>query len=234
MQLHVSNLVIEVTRMCNLHCEHCLRGDAQDVSITDGVMREILSQVDSVGCVTFTGGEPGYACGAIDKFLTWCEQEDKVPEYFWVATNGMVNNRQLAMVLLSHWPLMGCPEESRVAVSRDRFHDNDIDPREDFISGLSFVSGEKAMSSKDDGWVLDRGNANLNGIGRNHRAYRLEPEIDDVSDDLEQVSVDMVYVSADGKVCWDCDLPYDDIDESGIRIEGLKAYLGDYAKNMEV
>ena len=32
MKYNVNDLMVEVTRRCNLTCEHCLRGDARDVS----------------------------------------------------------------------------------------------------------------------------------------------------------------------------------------------------------
>lgn len=31
--INASSLILEVTRKCNLHCAHCLRGDAHSVSI---------------------------------------------------------------------------------------------------------------------------------------------------------------------------------------------------------
>ena len=34
MEIYVESLVIEVTRRCNMRCEHCLRGDAQNLDIS--------------------------------------------------------------------------------------------------------------------------------------------------------------------------------------------------------
>lgn len=31
---YVSSLIIEITRRCNMACEHCLRGNAQNLDIT--------------------------------------------------------------------------------------------------------------------------------------------------------------------------------------------------------
>ena len=35
MELNIDSLIIEVTRKCNMQCEHCLRGAAQRKTIDD-------------------------------------------------------------------------------------------------------------------------------------------------------------------------------------------------------
>ena len=67
--MHINNLMIEVTRRCNLKCDHCLRGDAQNKDISTEYIDALLDQVTSIGSVTFTGGEPFLATYIIDYFL---------------------------------------------------------------------------------------------------------------------------------------------------------------------
>ena len=31
--MHICNLIIEITRRCNLQCDHCLRGNAESIDL---------------------------------------------------------------------------------------------------------------------------------------------------------------------------------------------------------
>lgn len=224
-RIHVHDLVLEVTRRCNMSCAHCLRGDAQGIDMDRSVLESVLDQVSSIGCVTFTGGEPAYMHGLIDWFLTQCELRGKTPAYFYVATNGTVNQKDLAIALLSHYPRVLEPEMCGLSVSVDRFHDGTYDPSRSYLEGLSFLSKDKDRGQdKRNLWVLSRGRASENGLGRQYRKYADRPELDIDPTDGE-VSVETVYVSAKGGVCWDCDMPYEAIDRMAIPVAYLAAHI---------
>ena len=57
-KIGVRSLILEVTRRCNMCCDHCLRGDAQDLDMQKETVDALLEQVGSIGGVTFSGGEP--------------------------------------------------------------------------------------------------------------------------------------------------------------------------------
>ena len=59
-KLSIDNLIIEITRRCNMACAHCLRGDAQNIDIDPSYMLKLLrdNNIDYISMVTFTGGEP--------------------------------------------------------------------------------------------------------------------------------------------------------------------------------
>lgn len=58
MKMKLHHLTVEITRQCNLHCAHCVRGDAQDVTITPEIIDKLLDQIDAVVSLDLTGGEP--------------------------------------------------------------------------------------------------------------------------------------------------------------------------------
>ena len=99
-RIFVNELCLEVTRRCNMGCAHCLRGDAQDVDVSHTIIDEIFNQVDGIGQVTFTGGEPSLNISAIRYFFQRAERTNKMPRSFFVATNGKANQEQLAVALL--------------------------------------------------------------------------------------------------------------------------------------
>lgn len=58
MKMRLHHLTVEITRQCNLHCAHCMRGDAQDVTITPEIIDKLLDQIDAIISLDLTGGEP--------------------------------------------------------------------------------------------------------------------------------------------------------------------------------
>lgn len=58
MKMKVCNLILEVTRRCNMNCAHCLRGDAQNMDADPALIPKIFDGIDDIDTITFTGGEP--------------------------------------------------------------------------------------------------------------------------------------------------------------------------------
>lgn len=46
MKINTNQFVIEVTRRCNLACDHCARGEAQDIDLQPMYIDEIWGKVD--------------------------------------------------------------------------------------------------------------------------------------------------------------------------------------------
>ena len=42
------NLMLEVTRRCNLQCEHCMRGEAQNIDMPTKILKKALTQFDEI------------------------------------------------------------------------------------------------------------------------------------------------------------------------------------------
>lgn len=56
----VSNVVIEITRRCNMCCAHCLRGDAENIDIQERYIDAFLDSFEKGACISyivFSGGE---------------------------------------------------------------------------------------------------------------------------------------------------------------------------------
>ena len=68
----ISNLILEVTRKCNIKCMHCLRGDAQRVTMSVPVLHGVLQHLESICTLTITGGEPSLAPEVLEEFLQIC------------------------------------------------------------------------------------------------------------------------------------------------------------------
>ena len=238
MKIHVDSLVIEVTRLCNMRFEHCLRGDAQNLDISTATLSEIAKHIYP-GSVTFTGGEPSLNVPAIKRY-------DTMPASFYVATNGATSKEQmrdLALTLLEAYSKMAEPDMCAVDVSVDMFHeafrDND---NAKILRGLSFLGRGKTHSVTDDdlSGLLNTGRANENGIGVRAPEV-LRTDMDELvtyySTENDSISFDTLYIAANGNVVDGCDSSYEDIDDEEnviCKVNQLQKKVKDYVKNAEL
>ena len=125
MEIYVNYLAIEVTRRCNMKCNHCLRGDAQNLDISTAVLSGIAKHIHPAS-VIFTGGEPSLNVTAIKRYFELAERYDTMPAAFYVATNGATSKEQmrdLALTLLESYAKKEEQDMCEVDVSVDMFHE---------------------------------------------------------------------------------------------------------------
>ena len=113
-------MILEVTRRCNMCCEHCLRGDAQNLDMAEETVDKLLEQVGSIATVTFSGGEPSLNVPLIRYFFKKARECGVMPYSFYVVTNGKANQLDLAAVLLEVYPEMEEPEACGISLSVDQ------------------------------------------------------------------------------------------------------------------
>ena len=65
-RLIFTDLTLELTRRCNMRCSHCLRGDAQDTSLSKAHIDALLDQTQVIGHLYFAGGEPTLEIGLME------------------------------------------------------------------------------------------------------------------------------------------------------------------------
>ena len=222
--IHVDSLIIEVTRRCNMQCEHCLRGDAQNLDVSHEVL-EFIAKTIKPGTVTFSGGEPSLNVPAIEEYFRLAEKYGTMPSSFYVATNGATSDEQmknLALTLLEAYPKMDEPDMCEVNVSVDMFHEawKEAD-HSAILRGLAFfrVNGKRHSLTDDDmSWLISVGRAAENGIGARD-GWDLDTSMESLVQDIyvmggeTHVHFDTLYVSANGNVVSNCDSSYDDIDD---------------------
>lgn len=86
--LEIQDLVLEVTRRCNMACPHCMRGDAQDRSMSMHTIESILSRVSRILTLTFTGGEPSLRADILLKTLELAKKYSVEVDQVYLVTNG--------------------------------------------------------------------------------------------------------------------------------------------------
>jgi len=208
MDIYVDNLVLEITRRCNMKCRHCMRGPARRLDMDKQVINRILGQIDQLSSVTITGGEPSLNVPAIVQFKDWLWMYRKRIQSFYVVSNGKKNSQALCKALLDLYMFTDQDYDegmTTLAMSRDQYHEGLKIPRA--FQALSFFKPE--AKSKDIPWeaILDEGRAHENGLGSNKRENKWS-FLDDDMDADGTLRVELVNISANGNVNPTCDLSY--------------------------
>lgn len=199
---------MEITRRCNMACDHCLRGDAQNMDMTKEIIDEVLKHCGFIGTVVFTGGEPSLNVPLIRYFFEHAEKKGKLPGSFYVVTNGKENQYELAAELLKWYPKMEDKELCGVSLSIDPYHEPQNGYNEmEYVRSLSFYSNEKEIPASEcypEKHIIAEGRAANWGESKR----KLNESII-----FEDDRIEMLYVSANGNLIGDCDFSYDHIDQ---------------------
>ena len=202
--IHVSDLIIECTRRCNMTCSHCMRGEAEPVDIHPRVLEAITKQVDYIGIVTFTGGEPSLNPRAIDLFIQCCKKYNTEVDSFYITTNGKKYSDAFLLSLIKLYSFCSSNEASMVVVSNTPFHAPEQN-REEIkkLESFKFVPTKRLRLQYSH--VKNMGRAKKYGIGEIDYTPQTEYYIEKF-DDIYQI--DMLYVNCYGYMFPDCDMSY--------------------------
>jgi len=201
------NIVIEVTRRCNMKCDHCLRGAAQPKDINPAVIDKLTKQADYISIITPTGGEPSINAAAIDIFLKKCKENNCSYGGFYIATNGKKYKDDFIVTIANFYANAQDQDVCRVEFSQSQWHrENGQSKHEmDKLRALRFVDDRHPLSYEN---LIDRGRAKKNGLStrRHHHRDIIKPDEINLDDDFFEP---LVYITVDGDVILgDCDLSY--------------------------
>jgi len=204
--MEINNLVIELTRRCNMTCDHCLRGDIQDKDITYDILSSLLAENDItyIQSVIFTGGEPSLYGQGITDFIDLCVYNDITIGTFYMTVNGKECSDAFLSVLEDLYDFCTNKAQSKVDISRTMFHtgqDEDIVTK---LKTLSFVyEREEFMESGDFTGIRRQ--------GRGEDSTFVEGE-ESIPQELIYASGDnisgILYLNVNGDICAGCDLSY--------------------------
>jgi organic radical activating enzyme len=127
--VNINNLGIELTRRCNIRCDHCLRGGAQAKDINLRYVRKLLNMqnVDSVDCLVLSGGEPSLVPHLIRELGMMLFHLDVSIDHFYLATNGTHVTDEFIDAVQSVANQCDAPEYSSIEISRDVYHKRETD-----------------------------------------------------------------------------------------------------------
>lgn len=228
-KITIDNLILEITRKCNMKCRHCLRGNCQNKNITKELMEKVLSQINSIHCVVFGGGEPTLNLDAISDFIEIANLYNVEVGNFYIVTNAKVFKQRLINLCEELWNFCFDNEISGLAISDDLFHrewrneekfklnksrylyDEEYDEPRPYVCFHKEVSDSTAYEG-----LIKMGRADENCIANRNKSVYL-PYVDqqEFKDETYMNVLDGdLYISYDGRIFPDCDLSYKIIDSN--------------------
>lgn len=227
MKASCGSFVIEITRRCNMGCAHCMRGDAQNVDISEKVIDAALSKVESISSLTLTGGEPSLNVPAV-RYITRRLKELNIPlGNAYIVTNGKEVSNDFIFACLELFMLADEPEYNGLALSQDVFHEDVPMENVSKLRQLTAFTGEDKNTDFDRVPLLDLGRArNLNSFAKRGPVHDAFTAI--VDNGILDLSESTLTVTVNGDLLTECDYAYDDTD--GICIGNV--LHGDWVKNI--
>lgn len=204
-----SELIIEVGRKCNLCCEHCLRGDAENKTIDVALAKKFLKEFDEIDCITFTGGEPTLYEKEIIQIIDFILKKKISVHGFYVASNGLIKAPKLMLKLAELYAYVTenyMENYSKFELSNDDFHDDVPEENKSFFKAFAFYS-ERPRAGWSDSWIPE-GRAIWSGLEASF-PVNYEQSFDIDVFDNGGIFVNMVYLNAEGYVLPDCNYSYE-------------------------
>ena len=84
------NLYIELTRQCTMQCEHCLRGERENKSMSIQTLENIFQDINHIGVLLLTGGEPLINIKAIEHLAKIIKERQIKVDNIGLITNGTI------------------------------------------------------------------------------------------------------------------------------------------------
>lgn len=222
--MDIRNLIIEVTRKCNIACAHCMRGEAENIDLKKEYIDVLLEQVDYISTVTFTGGEPSLHTEIIEYFLDQCKQRKIAVGSFYIATNGVKVKEDFVISCLKWYAYSEEKEMCAVQVSNDMYHQSEDSYDTDLLDGLSFFTRKYQLEGyhyNHNRGLINEGRAkeNFTDSGRPNHFYKIEIKDTDDFNELE------VYLNCNGEIINGCDWSYESQDNNIIcTVDKLKEF----------
>lgn len=222
------NVVIEITRRCQLECRHCLRGDAEDLDFDPETFRKFIkaNKVTFISTLVFSGGEPSLVPHLINSCIDILEQEKVELGSFYIATNNVEITDEFLKVLLRLY-LTSCERDMcQVEISNDQFHYDGL--RDSPLLAFRFT-GEK-FTKEGRGMRLEH------FVAQGRAATFTGREIKQTDLEIEDGRIETeIYLNCKGEMYSNCDMSYEVQDEKELNYLGhcthkIKVKSGRYNK----
>jgi hypothetical protein len=205
MDLAVDDLFIEVTRRCNMQCPHCLRGEAENLEISEKNVDRLFSKISRIGTLTITGGEPSLVPEKIEMIVRLAKRNGVSIGNFSCVTNAKQVTDYFILAILQLYLYCDDNECSGLAYSSDMFHDGISDENIKKLKAFSFTSDKGEI---DEQHLIMEGRAAMNyDTDRYLRPYKFSLQDDWVADND-------LYLNCKGNLVADCNCSYETQDYS--------------------
>ena len=130
-----SSVAFEITRRCNFTCEHCIRGEAQNMDMSTEVIDSFYGKISELQEIIFTGGEPLLNVEGMDYVISQSIKHGFPLYSLTFTTNGTIFNGDMRYYL-DRWAfyIKSCHAQRgtdykgsvKICVSCDKWHDKQL------------------------------------------------------------------------------------------------------------
>lgn len=225
----IDSLVINITDICNMACDFCLRGDAGKDKIDLSLIPKIFEGIDEIGGITLTGGEPGCNIEAVTAIVDYLvEHKDDIHvKGFFMVTNGKEYHQELVdavktMMLLyiesdfaKTSNISGEDVKGYNALVEEEFYMFGLAvSMDDFHEPIPLTNWLKYRTSGVYSPVKEQNYQKTGIIARGKGAgfpnsYKKRYEELFVEEEDGGITADRVYITVEGNVFADCDMSYE-------------------------
>ena len=233
----IESLILEVTRECNMHCAHCLRGDIPDDDKMPCMSKEtadkVLASVQKIDNLTFTGGEPTLAMPLL-KHIVHTIKKNHIDLYsFYLVTNGksLPDDFLPLMDELYEYCMVNSigntedvnPDDryrltkmaqsdfyGAIALSVDRYHEPISIRNILMLQSRSYFREDKIINDNNKEYLLPRGRAeHLSAANAGQLVERSVTNFYTNDAASDNPFIEVLYINIYGDLMADCDLSYE-------------------------
>lgn len=222
--LSIDSLIIEVTRRCNASCEHCLRGNPQDLIIPYDYIVSIFSKINCINTLAISGGEPSLVPEVIESIINALKVNNVDVEHFYIVTNGKEVTKEFLQSIFNFYLYCSDNEFSGLALSTDQWHE-----------GICSYENKKQLQVF--GFYCEHGPTCVKGLiaegrgvnwGSNRTTKPDSFEIEE-NDNEYKISEGDIYLNCKGNLISGCDWSYESQDDYNDELDILICHVNDFS-----
>ena len=205
------NLVIELTRKCNLQCCHCLRGCAENKTISDEILNATFKTLKNtyISGICLSGGEPSLVPDRIFKIIELAKKHNVEFGSFYIATNAKVISDEFLKAMLELYLYCDEKSECRLAISNDLYHEYEWEENIEKLKAFTFTRKKEQQDNNEYNKLINDGYASVNYSECNLREESLYTiEYDECNKFIDSI----IYINCKGNILPSCDLSYESQD----------------------
>lgn len=219
-KIFIRKLNIEITRKCNFKCEHCMRGEAQNIDMPKEMIEKILENYFAIGCLDITGGEPLLNIPMIQRIFEILVKNNIGVKLINITTNGSIRSREFADIINKY----SIKYNIGFNYSSDVFHKSQLENWEEEIDKSIKFYKEYGIDLKD----LENP-ASYKMLSYTGRAKNLKEQVERFkwdkklhmvafvdSKNFYEISESSLYYSANGNIYLSTMHSFDDVDNENI------------------
>lgn len=207
MRIDFKTLVLEITRKCNMRCEHCLRGDDENISINLDVLEALFKTTAHIGQLLITGGEPTLAAPQIHYLLHYAKSYGCSIDHFHCLINGKEFDPDFLSAMNELYHYCESPDKCQLAINADQFHEKLHQDALHEYRSVPYLTSCRKDKTIPKRAILAEGRAAENNIG--HLFLSKKEYLYDVTmKGWNLIVIEPVYINVLGDVLLDTDLSY--------------------------